>query len=128
LRRVKLDSLYERHRIFRRHADEAVITERGVFIVESSARARIGDVDQLVETLETIVEREELRGDLLGNPIIRGTTFILLIHSPKVDSRISLYLKSKATELSRSCKALGIKVVASTTPCSRELETLLRRQ
>jgi hypothetical protein len=128
LRRVNLDSLYEKHGITRRHADEVVITERGVFIVENTARARIGDVNQLAETLETIVKREKLRGDLLGNPTIRGTTFILLLHSPKVDSMVSLYLKSKASELSRSYKALGIKVAPSTVPCDRELEILLRRQ
>jgi hypothetical protein len=45
LRRVKLDPLYERYGITRRHADEAIITGREVFIVESTARARIGDVD-----------------------------------------------------------------------------------
>jgi len=128
LRRVKLDPLYEKHGITRRHADEAIITGREAFIVESTARARIGDVDQFAETLKTIVGSEELRGELLGNPTIRGTTFILLPHSPKVNSMVSLYLKSKASELSRSYKALGIKVVASTTPCNKELETLLKRQ
>jgi hypothetical protein len=128
LRRVKLDPLYEKHRITRRHADYVVITERGVFIVENTARARIGDVNQLAETLETIVESEELRGELLGNPTIRGTTFILLLHSPKVNSRVSLHLKSKASELSRRYKALEIKVAPSTVPCNRELETLLRGQ
>jgi hypothetical protein len=51
LRRVKLDPLYEKHGITRRHADYAVITERAVFIVENTARARIGDVNQLAETL-----------------------------------------------------------------------------
>jgi len=128
LRRVELDPLYEKHGITRRHADYVVIMERGVFIVENTARARIGDVNQLAETLETIVGSEELRGELLGNPTIRGTTFILLLHSPKVNSKVSLYLKSKAGELSRRYKALGIKVVASTVPCDRELETLLRGQ
>jgi site-specific DNA-cytosine methylase len=128
LRRVELDPLYERHGIIRRHADYVVVMEHVVFIVENTARARIGDVNQLEETLETIVGSEVLRGELLGNPTIRGRTFILLLHSPKVNSRVSLYLKSKADELSRRYKALGIKVVASTTPCSRELETLLRRQ
>jgi hypothetical protein len=128
LRRVELDPLYEKHGITRRHADYVVIMERGVFIVENTDRARIGDVNQLAETLETIVGSEELRGELLGNPTIRGTTFILLLHSPKVNSRVSLYLKSKAIELSRRYKALGIKVVASTVPCDRELETLLRGQ
>jgi hypothetical protein len=128
LRRVKLDPLYEKHGITRRHADYAVITERAVFIVENTARARIGDVNQLAETLETIVGSEKLRGELLGNPTIRGATFILLLHSPKVNSRVSLYLKSKASELSRRYKALGIKVAPSTVPCDRELETLLRGQ
>jgi len=128
LRRVKLDPLYEKHGVTGRHADYAVITERGVFIVENTARARIGDVNQLEETLETIVGSEELRGELLGNPTIRGTTFILLLHSPKVNSRVSLHLKSKASELSRRYKALGIKVAASTVPCDKELETLLRGQ
>lgn len=126
LRRVRLDPLYEKHGVTGRHADYVVITERGVFIVENTARARIGDVNQLAETLETIVGSEELRGELLGNPTIRGTTFILLLHSPKVNSRVSLYLKSKASELSRRYKALGIKVAPSTVPCDRELETLLR--
>jgi hypothetical protein len=128
LRRVKLDPLYEKHGITRRHADEAIITGREAFIVENTARARIGDVNQLAETLETIVGSEELRGELLGNPTIRGATFILLLHSPKVNSRVSLYLKSKASELSRRYKALGIKVAPSTVPCDRELETLLRGQ
>jgi hypothetical protein len=100
LRRVKLDPLYEKHGIARGHADEVVIAERGVFIVENTARARIGDVNQLAETLETIVGSEELRGELLGNPTIRGTTFILLLHSPKVNSRVSLYLKNKAVVIS----------------------------
>ncbi|MFZ8789882.1 MAG: hypothetical protein ACO2OZ_09535 [Acidilobaceae archaeon] len=128
MRRVELDPLYEKHGITRRHADYVVITERGVFIVENTARARIGDVNQLAETLETIVGSEELRGELLGNPTIRGTTFILLLHSPKVNSRVSLYLKSKAIELSRRYKSLGIKVAPSTVPCDRELEKLLRGQ
>jgi hypothetical protein len=128
LRRVKLDPLYEKHGITRRHADEVVIAERRIFIVENTARARIRDVDQLAETLETIVGSEVLRGELLGNPTIRGETFILLLHSPKVNSRVSLYLKSKASELSRRYKALGIKVAASTVPCDRELEALLREQ
>jgi hypothetical protein len=128
LRRVKLDPLYEKHGITRRHADEVVITERGVFIVENTARARIRDVDQLAETLETIVGSEKLRGELLGNPTIRGATFILLLHSPKVNSRVSLYLKSKASELSRRYKALGIKAAPITVPCDRELEALLREQ
>jgi hypothetical protein len=120
--------LYEKHGIARRHADYVVIMERGVFIVENTAKARIGDVNQLAETLETIVGSEELRGELLGNPTIRGATFILLLYSPKVNSRVSLYLKSKAVELSRRYKALGIKVAASTVPCDRELEKLLRGQ
>jgi len=128
LRRVKLDPLYEKHRVTRRRADYVVVMEHVVFIVENTAKARIGDVNQLAETLETIVEREELRGELLGNPTIRGTTFILLLHSPKVNSRVSLYLKSKAIELSRRYKAFGIKVAPSTVPCDRELETLLRGQ
>jgi hypothetical protein len=128
LRRVELDPLYERHGIIRRRADYVVVMEHVVFIVENTARARIGDVNQLEETLETIVGSEELRGELLGNPTIRGRTFILLLHSPKVNSRVSLYLKSKASELSRRYKALGIKVVASTVPCDRELEKLLRGQ
>jgi hypothetical protein len=81
-----------------------------------------------VETQETIVGSEELRGELLGNPTIRGTTFILLLHSPKVNSRVSLHLKNKASELSRRYKAFGIKVAPSTVPCDRELETLLRGQ
>lgn len=128
MRRVELDPLYERHGIIRRRADYVVVMEHVVFIVENTARARIGDVNQLEETLETIVGSEELRGELLGNPTIRGRTFILLLHSPKVNSRVSLYLKSKASELSRRYKALGIKVVASTVPCDRELEKLLRGQ
>jgi hypothetical protein len=128
LRRVELDPLYEKHGIIRRRADYVVVMEHVVFIVENTARARIGDVNQLEETLETIVGSEELRGELLGNPTIRGRTFILLLHSPKVNSRVSLYLKSKASELSRRYKALGIKVVASTVPCDRELEKLLRGQ
>ncbi len=128
MRRVKLDPLYEKHGITRRHADYVVVTERAVFIVENTAKARIGDVNQLEETLETIVGSEELRVELLGNPTIRGATFILLLHSPKVNSRVSLYLKSKADELSRRYKALGIKVVPSTVPCDRELEALLRGQ
>ena|GEM_PF-1450062 len=132
MRRVELDPLYERHGIIRRHADYVVVMEHVVFIVESTAKARIGDVNQLAETLETIVGSEELRGELLGNPTIRGTTFILLLHSPKVNSRVSLYLKSKAdelsSELSRRYKALGIKVAPSTVPCDKELETLLRGQ
>ena len=128
MRRVELDPLYEKHGVTGRHADYVVITERGVFIVENTARARIGDVNQLAETLETIVGSEELRGELLGNPTIRGATFILLLHSPKVNSRVSLYLKSKAIELSRRYKALGIKVAPSTVPCDRELEKLLRGQ
>ncbi|MFZ8793178.1 MAG: hypothetical protein ACO2O2_04710 [Acidilobaceae archaeon] len=128
MRRVELDPLYERHGIIRRHADYVVVMEHVVFIVENTAKARIGDVNQLEEALETIVGREELRGELLGNPTIRGATFILLLHSPKVNSRVSLYLKSKASELSRRYKALGIKVVASTVPCGRELEKLLRGQ
>jgi hypothetical protein len=128
LRRVELDPLYEKHGVTGRHADYVVITERAVFIVENTARARIGDVNQLAETLETIVGSEELRGELLGNPTIRGRTFILLLHSPKVNSRVSLYLKSKAIELSRRYKAFGIKVAPSTVPCDGELETLLRGQ
>jgi hypothetical protein len=128
LRRVKLDPLYEKHGVTGRHADCVVVMEHVVFIVENTAKARIGDVNQLAETLETIVGSVELRGELLGNPTIRGATFILLLHSPKVNSRVSLYLKSKADELSRRYKALGIKVAANTVPCDREMETLLRGQ
>ncbi len=128
MRRVELDPLYEKHGVTGRHADYVVVMEHVVFIVENTARARTGDVNQLEETLETIVGSEELRGELLGNPTIRGATFILLLHSPKVNSRVSLYLKSKADELSRKYKALGIKVAPSTVPCGRELEALLRGQ
>ena len=128
MRRVELDPLYEKHGVTRRRADYVVVTERAVFIVENTARARIEDVNQLEETLETIVGSVELRGELLGNPTIRGRTFILLLHSPKVNSRVSLYLKSKASELSRRYKALGIKVAPSTIPCGKELEKLLGGQ
>jgi hypothetical protein len=45
LRRVELDPLYEKHGVTGRHVDYVVITERAVFIVENTARARIGDVN-----------------------------------------------------------------------------------
>jgi len=75
----------------RRHADYIVIAGDTVVIVEETSRAKIEDIDKLVETVEAL-HSGELR-HLCGNP----SKIIAVLHaSREVDPMISRILRARS--------------------------------
>ncbi len=128
LKVFKLDDVYSKLEIScGKHADEVIITDDKVFIVEGTGRAKLEDVRKLIETINCIIGNDRLQSELLGRSSIKGVTMIVIIHSPRrIDSEVVDKLRCDVSNLNRSLRGRGVNVrISRRASCYEDLRVIV---
>jgi len=128
LKVFKLDDVYSKLEIpCGKHADEVIIADDRVFIVERTGRAKLEDIRKLIETINCIMGNERLQSELLRRSSIKGITMIVIIHSPRrIDSEVIDKLRCDVSNLNRSLRGRGASVrISRRASCYEDLRVIV---
>ena len=128
LKIFKLGDVYSKLEIpCGKHADEVIIADDRVFIVERTGRAKLEDIRKLIETINCIMDNDRLQSELLRRSSIKGITMIVIIHSPRrIDSEVIDKLRCDASNLNRSLRSRGVSVrISRRASCYEDLRVIV---